>query len=150
MVFAAGLDYRYVVMTGLCALPLVGEEFIKKLLAEQKLVPNGDARLITDWLVRGRYPIVIGLSSSFLPNYQKEGLGTQIEDERYIDNRDITGKLADVFQQTLGFIVANTRAALDQSPNISAGASSCGSMSGDESQTVSAAKCSIVSLSAAK
>ena len=62
------------------ALPLVGEEFIKKLLAEQKLVPNGDARLITDWLVRGRYPIVIGLSSSFLPNYQKEGLGTQIED----------------------------------------------------------------------
>ncbi len=35
---------------------------------------------------------------------------TQIEDERYIDSRDITGKLADVFQQTLGFIVANTRA----------------------------------------
>lgn len=36
-------------------------------------------------------------------------VGTQIEDERYIDSRDITGKLADVFQQTLGFIVANTR-----------------------------------------
>ena len=38
-------------------------------------------------------------------------IGTQIEDERYIDSRDIAGKLADVFQQTLGFIVANTRAA---------------------------------------
>ncbi len=38
-------------------------------------------------------------------------VGTQIEDERYIDSRDIVGKLADVFQQTLGFIVANTRAA---------------------------------------
>ncbi|MYN04037.1 ATP-dependent DNA helicase RecG [Pseudoduganella sp. DS3] len=38
-------------------------------------------------------------------------VGTQIEDERYIDSRDITGKLADVFQQTLGFIIANTRAA---------------------------------------
>ncbi|ENU3989416.1 TPA: putative DNA binding domain-containing protein [Citrobacter freundii] len=37
-------------------------------------------------------------------------VGTEIEDERYIDSRDITGKLADVFQQTLGFIVANTRA----------------------------------------
>lgn len=37
-------------------------------------------------------------------------VGTQIEDERYIDSRDITGKLADVFQQTLGFIIANTRA----------------------------------------
>jgi ABC-type Fe3+ transport system substrate-binding protein len=63
-----------------CALPLVGEDFIKRLFSEQKLVQNNDARLITDWLVRGRYPIVIGLSSSFLPNYQKEGLGTQIED----------------------------------------------------------------------
>lgn len=38
-------------------------------------------------------------------------VGPQIEDERYIDSRDIAGKLADVFQQTLGFIVANTRAA---------------------------------------
>ena len=37
-------------------------------------------------------------------------VGTQIEGERYIDSRDITGKLADVFQQTLGFIIANTRA----------------------------------------
>lgn len=37
-------------------------------------------------------------------------IGNEIEDERYIDSRDITGKLADVFQQTLGFIVANTRA----------------------------------------
>ena len=38
-------------------------------------------------------------------------VGNQIEDDRYIDSRDITGKLADVFQQTLGFIIANTRAA---------------------------------------
>jgi len=38
-------------------------------------------------------------------------VGDEIEDQRYIDSRDITGKLADVFQQTLGFIIANTRAA---------------------------------------
>ena len=37
-------------------------------------------------------------------------VGNQIEDERYVDSRDITGKLADVFQQALGFIIANTRA----------------------------------------
>ncbi len=37
-------------------------------------------------------------------------VGDLIEDERYIDSRDISGKLADMFQQTLGFIVANTRA----------------------------------------
>ena len=35
--------------------------------------------------------------------------GNEIEDERYIDSRDISGKLADVFQQTVGFIIANTR-----------------------------------------
>lgn len=38
-------------------------------------------------------------------------VGNEIEDERYIDSRDISGKLADVFQQALGFIMANTRAA---------------------------------------
>ena len=37
-------------------------------------------------------------------------VGNEIEGERYIDSRDITGKLADMFQQTLGFISANTRA----------------------------------------
>lgn len=38
-------------------------------------------------------------------------VGNEIEDDRYIDSRDITGKLADVFQQALGFIIANTRLA---------------------------------------
>ena len=37
-------------------------------------------------------------------------VSNEIEDQRYVDSRDITGKLADVFQQTLGFVVANTRA----------------------------------------
>lgn len=37
-------------------------------------------------------------------------VGERIEEDRYLDSRDITGKLADVFQQTLGFISANTRA----------------------------------------
>ena len=36
--------------------------------------------------------------------------GTAIEDQRYLDSRDINGKLADVFQQTLGFVVSNSRA----------------------------------------
>ncbi len=35
--------------------------------------------------------------------------GTTIEDENFIDSRDIRGKLADVFQQTFGFIISNTR-----------------------------------------
>ena len=34
--------------------------------------------------------------------------GEEMETDRYIDSRDITGKLADVFQQTLGFLISNT------------------------------------------
>lgn len=37
-------------------------------------------------------------------------VGNNIEDEEYLDSRDIKGKMADVFQQTLGFVLANTRA----------------------------------------
>jgi ATP-dependent DNA helicase RecG len=35
--------------------------------------------------------------------------GTSIATETYIDSRDITGKIADIFQQTIGFILSNTR-----------------------------------------
>jgi len=37
-------------------------------------------------------------------------IGNDIEGENYIDSRDITGKLADVFHEMLGFITSNTRA----------------------------------------
>jgi ATP-dependent DNA helicase RecG len=67
---------------------------------------------------QGQLNVAAGLLFAKTPQYALPAfivkavafVGTQIEDERYIDSRDITGKLADVFQQTLGFIVANTRA----------------------------------------
>jgi len=34
---------------------------------------------------------------------------TDVAEDSYIDSRDITGKIGDIFQQTLGFLVANTR-----------------------------------------
>lgn len=37
--------------------------------------------------------------------------GNDIRDEAYLDSRDITGKISDLFQQTLGFVVSNLRAA---------------------------------------
>lgn len=37
-------------------------------------------------------------------------VGDDIEGEEYIDSRDIKGKMADVFQQTLSFVLSNTRA----------------------------------------
>lgn len=36
--------------------------------------------------------------------------GNNIEDTNYVDSRDITGKLADVFQQIIGFMISNTHA----------------------------------------
>lgn len=35
--------------------------------------------------------------------------GVDIEDEQYIDSQDINGKLSDIFQKTLGFVLANIR-----------------------------------------
>lgn len=35
--------------------------------------------------------------------------GVDIEDEHYIDSQDISGKLSDVFQKVLGFVLANIR-----------------------------------------
>lgn len=36
--------------------------------------------------------------------------GVELEDVEYLDSRDIQGKLADVFQQSLSFLIANTSA----------------------------------------
>lgn len=36
--------------------------------------------------------------------------GDSIEDQQYIDSKDINGRMSDVFQQTLGFLLANTYA----------------------------------------
>ena len=50
--------------------------------------------------------------SSRLPSYIVKAAafpGDSITTESYIDSRDITGKLSDIFQQTVGFILSNTR-----------------------------------------
>lgn len=67
---------------------------------------NGDALNLAGSLLFARAP------HFRLPTFIVKAVafpGTSIVDERYLDSRDITGKLADVFQQTLGFISANTR-----------------------------------------
>lgn len=35
--------------------------------------------------------------------------GDEIDEDNYIDSRDITGKISDIFQQTISFIIINTR-----------------------------------------
>lgn len=48
-----------------------------------------------------------------LPNFIVKAVafvGNKIEDDNYLDSRNIAGKLSDVFQQTVSFISANTHA----------------------------------------
>ena len=56
-----------------------GEAFIRKLLAEQKIVFTRDRRQLTEWVVRGRYPIAISLPSDQLKIFLEKGLGKNIK-----------------------------------------------------------------------
>lgn len=86
-------------------------------LAQHKL-PLPQLLTNMNLMSQGRLNVAGGLLFAKAPQYALPAFivkavafaGADIEDQRYIDSRDITGKLADVFQQTLGFIVANTRA----------------------------------------
>jgi iron(III) transport system substrate-binding protein len=56
-----------------------GEGFVRDLLSKQDVVSTGDNRQIAEWVVRGRYPIGIGISDSTLTELQKEGLGRNVK-----------------------------------------------------------------------
>jgi iron(III) transport system substrate-binding protein len=55
-----------------------GEEFLRKLLQDQEVVPTRDPRQVVEWTVRGRYPIALGLSDTNLQEFHKEGVGRNV------------------------------------------------------------------------
>jgi iron(III) transport system substrate-binding protein len=55
-----------------------GEDLAAKLLRDQKLVVTHDRRQLVEWLVRGRYPIALGLNEYVLIQFQKKGVGKNI------------------------------------------------------------------------
>jgi iron(III) transport system substrate-binding protein len=66
-----------------------GEAFIRKLLAEQKIIFTRDRRQLTEWIVRGRYPIAVSLPSDQLKIFIEKGLGKnikQVEDAHFIQS----------------------------------------------------------------
>jgi len=56
-----------------------GEDFIKKLLTEQDVVIVRNYRQMAEWAVRGRYPIVVGLSAQMLQEFWAQGLGKDVK-----------------------------------------------------------------------
>jgi iron(III) transport system substrate-binding protein len=65
--------------TGLLFLLSYGESYLKKLLGEQKVVFTTDRRQLTEWVVRGRYPIGISVPTDLLDTYQKKGVGKNVK-----------------------------------------------------------------------
>jgi len=57
---------------------MYGEDFVRDLLTKQDVVVTDDNRQQMEWLVRGKYPIAVGINNTLLPPYQKQGLGKNI------------------------------------------------------------------------
>ncbi|MAY15574.1 MAG: ATP-dependent DNA helicase RecG [Oceanospirillaceae bacterium] len=76
-----------------------------QLLENMNLAKNGQLNICGALLFASkpqiRLPIFIVKAVAFP--------GVDIEDEHYIDSQDINGKLSDVFQKVLGFVLANIR-----------------------------------------
>jgi iron(III) transport system substrate-binding protein len=51
----------------------LGEEFVKKLLIDQKPVFTRTSRQLADWLARGSYAITLGLSSPYVQKLREDG-----------------------------------------------------------------------------
>ena len=56
----------------------LGEDFLRALY-KQKIVFTTNRRQLAEWVVRGRYPIGIGVGENDLAVFQKQGLGKNIE-----------------------------------------------------------------------
>jgi iron(III) transport system substrate-binding protein len=56
-----------------------GEDFVRKLFAEQHPVLTRDPRQVVEWLIRGRYPIGIGIRETILKDFGDRGLGKDVE-----------------------------------------------------------------------
>lgn len=76
-----------------------------KILENMNLAKNGQLNISGALLFASkpqiRLPVFIVKAVAFP--------GVDIEDEHYIDSQDINGKLSDVFQKVLGFVLANIR-----------------------------------------
>jgi ABC-type Fe3+ transport system substrate-binding protein len=56
-----------------------GEDFVRRLLSEQKPVFQDTIRVTTEWVATGRYPIAIGMDVPTLLEFQKNGIGMNVD-----------------------------------------------------------------------
>ena len=57
----------------------LGDDIIKKLFVDQEPVLSRDTRQMAEFMVRGRYPIALGINPLLLAQFQKQGLGKNLK-----------------------------------------------------------------------
>jgi iron(III) transport system substrate-binding protein len=57
----------------------LGDDFMKQILIDQEPVLSRDRNQLTEFMVRGRYPIAIGLNAPALQDFQAKGVGKNIK-----------------------------------------------------------------------
>jgi iron(III) transport system substrate-binding protein len=57
----------------------LGDEIIKKLFVDQEPVLSRDTRQIAEFMVRGRYPVALGVNPLLLSQFQRQGLGKNLK-----------------------------------------------------------------------
>ena len=56
-----------------------GKDFVRRLLTEQEVVFTRNRRQIAEWLLRGRYPLAIAVSSQEIADFKSRGIGKHVE-----------------------------------------------------------------------
>ena len=57
----------------------MGDDIIKKLFVDQDPVLSRDNRQVAEFMVRGRYPIALGVNPQLLSTFQRQGLGRNLK-----------------------------------------------------------------------
>jgi len=57
----------------------MGDDVIKKLFVDQEPVLSRDTRQMAEFMVRGRYPVALGINPLLLGQFQKQGLGKNLK-----------------------------------------------------------------------
>jgi len=57
----------------------LGDEIIKRLFVDQDPVLSRDTRQMAEFMVRGRYPLALGVNPLLLSQFQKQGLGKNLK-----------------------------------------------------------------------
>ena len=61
----------------------LGDDIIKRLFVDQEPALSRDSRQIAEFMVRGRYPIALGVNPLLLSQFQRQGLGKNLKILRF-------------------------------------------------------------------